>query len=737
MLLKFMTEQKDQKEPNLNNLTARQKWLWTNCVPNVVKSIHQREGLLLTANEVFEIFRSSDPSANNSAVQWLMETYQRKGFLHEDLIGGKTSKVWETLVLFNKFKSKLDVKKRSLFCAKSLAELYQNIEPYVLKEYEKNKGSKIDLTEREIKIEQKIKAADESLIVWDSDNLKIVVPQTKFAAQWWGMGTRWCTSAKNNNFFEHYNNQSPLFVLCFQQTVSEQNSETRARKIQLWINENNIQFMDETDATVNPNLIHSHWSIFKPFIMLMSKKNKHLFQYIPDHARDQEMYENAVSFGMDFFHLSDVPDKMRTLKICLSAIKADARNINAVPEKYFDQDEIISKCLTHHSSMIKHWVRNNVDSSIIKKCVETNGLSINSLPDYHLTQEICMAAVRSYPAAIRYVPDKFYNLEILQLAVRADAQILKIIHKKDIDQNLCNLVLDHDNFNLDCVPEQFRTIDICTRAVEQNGINLQFVPQKLKSLSICMIALARTRSSTIFEFVPKELIDDEICLAALKSDYNCLSKIPQSMLTEEMALILVSKKASLLTVLPKSLKTPEICLRAVEKSPESFNFIPNNAIDPKIVFAFIKHRIENIANERVRKTQWITHEMCKMVAVKEPRLLTNVPQSMLTQEIYLLACNHPNGLAIVPQNLRTEEMVAANNIAKKRIENIIKHKQQIKQNKRSEKVQNTDKEVKSIPDRKPPVMYINPNQIKKQMIEYQESTIANEQKSETADVKLG
>jgi hypothetical protein len=53
----------------------------------------------------------------------------------------------------------------------------------------------------------------ESEILFDRERWRLVRLQGRWAARWWGMGTRWCTSARLNSQYELYTAKGPLLVL--------------------------------------------------------------------------------------------------------------------------------------------------------------------------------------------------------------------------------------------------------------------------------------------------------------------------------------------------------------------------------------------------------------------------------------------------------------------------------------------------------------------------------------------
>jgi hypothetical protein len=66
---------------------------------------------------------------------------------------------------------------------------------------------------RSLREAERDQARAESEILFDGGRWKLVRLKGVGAARWWGMGTRWCTSARFNNQYELYAAKGPLLVL--------------------------------------------------------------------------------------------------------------------------------------------------------------------------------------------------------------------------------------------------------------------------------------------------------------------------------------------------------------------------------------------------------------------------------------------------------------------------------------------------------------------------------------------
>ena len=66
---------------------------------------------------------------------------------------------------------------------------------------------------RELRRAERDEAMAGSDVLFDEHRWKLVRLRSKAAAQWWGLGTRWCTAGRSDNRFERYAGLGELLVL--------------------------------------------------------------------------------------------------------------------------------------------------------------------------------------------------------------------------------------------------------------------------------------------------------------------------------------------------------------------------------------------------------------------------------------------------------------------------------------------------------------------------------------------
>lgn len=553
--------------------SARLKWLWNNRLENLINNLQIQEKITIKPLDVFQTFVAADPSENKSAVQWLIHVYSNQGFRWEDIKGGNISKVSETLKLFATYCNRLENVNKNIYTYKTLASLYAIVQPYVLAE-QASIDKIIDPVGRELKRFQKKQALDQTYTLYDNNCVKMVIPLSQQAAQWWGQGTQWCTAAENNNMFDDYNKQAPLMILLFKDNLHNY------RKLQLWINQYNFQWMDETDGQVSEEFIKQNWSklevavaycvMIKNYLIniptlfsneslcnLIVEKNGLNLQYVVESSRTKEL--SQIACEQTGLALQFVPEIFRKRKLCMIAIKQTGLALKHVPENLQTND-------------------------LFRLAVQQNGLALNFIPEHLRTEELCWTACKQTSNALQYVPYRFRSLNLCELSIKQNTIRQKNVH----------------NIAFAWVPNKYKTKKLCQLAVEYNGLALEYVPDKLKTPELSLIACKKT--GLAFMYVPKNHINAELCQIA------CENSIPESEQTDPKESICNGGSGYNLKFIPDHYRTYELCLSACESFAYALCSVPPEFKD---------------------------FEMCRTACEQNLSVINNVPQHIQTQSDFM------------------------------------------------------------------------------------------------------
>jgi len=153
--------------------------------------------------------------------EWGVKLEQLQETFMEDLY-----KVTEDLQKFDRFKSQIPQEKRDINRITSTDELYELTKQFSLEQATTTKAERV---------------LQDAEMVYDGPNWEILVPKTKEASCHYGANTRWCTAGSNNNYFEHYSKDGPLYIIT--------NKKDYTDKYQFHFESN--QFMDKEDRNVS------------------------------------------------------------------------------------------------------------------------------------------------------------------------------------------------------------------------------------------------------------------------------------------------------------------------------------------------------------------------------------------------------------------------------------------------------------------------------------------------------
>ena len=412
----------------------------------------KRKGPALTAEEAVLMFAAADPTHNKSMTRWLVTTYLKGGFRHEDINGGIESKAFDTLNAFMLHVRKLPEDRRDIFRYDTLADIYAEVEPFVKKE---NRGNEAE--GREAKRRDRDKARAESRII-ERPGLTVAIPGTEFASNWWGRGTRWCTTGKNS-VFTHYDKQAPLFIIILH---PDRKRNLPARKLQLHLVDNDVQFMDELDRDVKPRLINERWDVLRNIIIW------------------------GMGHSVHFFRL--IPKSRLTLQICLKAIEKHLELVLWVPAYLMNREFIISALQLQvaldgdmRSRIGTGWIpKKLIDSEIAGLMLKCNTY-LAFIPRRLHTPELCLLAVQTEPENLSAVSIKNNTTEICLTAVKSDASMYVYVPRNIKSTSIAEAVMEADaEYAFETVEPRYITQDLCNRYYK-SLINYERIPEKYRS----------------------------------------------------------------------------------------------------------------------------------------------------------------------------------------------------------------------------------------------------------------
>jgi hypothetical protein len=168
-------------------------------------------------------------------LQWLVTRYINGQFFLED-----KPKIEWIVQNFKKYAKKLEFTDINKY--KDIAALeaeMRALDPESIKSNKQISKEEADAQE-ELFLKKK-----KAIIYYDEGPIKVIIPKSVEASQYFGKGTRWCTAAENNNMFKTYSRGTDVLYIIV----------LRGNKNKYQIHFGTKQFMDPEDRPVSPETL--------------------------------------------------------------------------------------------------------------------------------------------------------------------------------------------------------------------------------------------------------------------------------------------------------------------------------------------------------------------------------------------------------------------------------------------------------------------------------------------------
>jgi len=180
------------------------------------------------SNLILEFLKSADPTPHKQYTTWLAKVYSNQGIKLEDII----SKGADWLATYQRMKNK-----------KLLSPFDNDINRLTFGRLHNVVTDKMLLAKLDA-VDQASMSKGNSEVILNTSAVRIIHPLDVAANKYYGQGTTWCTAATNNNMFDRYNSEGPMFILLPKQPKYD------GEKYQ--IHAASGQFMNEEDEPVDP-----------------------------------------------------------------------------------------------------------------------------------------------------------------------------------------------------------------------------------------------------------------------------------------------------------------------------------------------------------------------------------------------------------------------------------------------------------------------------------------------------
>lgn len=248
----------------------------------------------------------------------------------------------------------------------------------------------------------------------------------------------------------------------------------------------------------------------------------------------------------------DHPHRITDLTAKVKCNYKELMNISAEDQT----EEMIDIALRQHWNAL-HYAKNPTDAQILKS-IQMNGAAIKNVPISRQTEDLCLEAIKigsviTHPFLVMAVQTKKICIAALRRASFANAlEVFKGIKNKD--REICTLAVQKNYKALAHVPDSILDEDIYLSAISEYNDAATFC-EGVFSKEFFERSL-QLNPSTFACFNPtkinaENLFTRENCLKAIKDDWSNLQYIPRELLTEEICLAAYEQDILTLRILSK------------------------------------------------------------------------------------------------------------------------------------------------------------------------------------------
>jgi hypothetical protein len=311
--------------------------------------------------DVIEYFSKEDPSGNNKYLEFLLQNYlSTNSIWNENMINlikdfHKNLQKIDTSLLDSVYNEKrltpyLEVSETSPV-GKTIKKVYKT--PKDINSYMGTGGISV--------LEHIVKAAKEKLsksevkeletnILYDSPDLKILIPESHRASCYYGSGTKWCTASKDSdNYFKSYTSKGTLFYIIDKK--KPQNDPWYRTAIFVNKNDGTVQAFDAPDNPTQINVaskkLGDKWLVIRDTIVDYLYKIES--KGIDGFYTGNELLAWYKSRGIN--PLKVLSPKELVEKIGVENLNKYLEEVGINPYTYFDFDQLVT-LFTHDKPSI-------------------------------------------------------------------------------------------------------------------------------------------------------------------------------------------------------------------------------------------------------------------------------------------------------------------------------------------------------------------------------------------------
>jgi hypothetical protein len=188
-----------------------------------------------------------------------------------------------------------------------------------------------------------------------------------------------------------------------------------------------------------------------------------------------------------------------------------------------------------------------------------------------------LKAIKHDSRMIKKIPDDCRTSEFLIDAINIKPKVFRFLtdEQKTNDVCLAAIMQDHDNIN--DISSENQTQEMRDVADRRRKLYYLFYQEVQDDRPIEILEIV-TRNGAKLEHVPDDMCTPEMCIAAVKQNYNAFRFVPKRFQTREVCLLAVGVYGmNLYYVAPENI-TLEICTAAIKQNKFARQYVPETCV---------------------------------------------------------------------------------------------------------------------------------------------------------------
>ena len=322
-----------------------------------------------------------------------------------------------------------------------------------------------------------------------------------------------------------------------------------------------------------------------------------------------EYYQKYSNEIIHFIGLKSIPEEYITQELANTEFEL-RKTLEYIPEefKYKVFADLICKYGIEKTINLNDYTRSNLD--LIRKGFHRNFTYIkqnSNIPENKSYYDLYLNEVAIY-LGLSYVPVNMITLDLIYETIKSgiDKNTIKFIPMELINNDkIIELVLERYGLDESLNILKFSSKEKINRIYNsmtskdddkdklnntENNIN-QFGLDKLNTIifdkEFCLNIIRNTNipfDPDLIKYIPTDILDEEICIEAIKRDISCYKYIPNKIIKiNNFKNKVIKINGLVIKFFNKKDITEDIAKDAIKSNPECLKFIPKEYIDTEIV----------------------------------------------------------------------------------------------------------------------------------------------------------